>query len=63
MQKKKPSRALHLIMLAAFWLAAVINLWKVLEKGPAPAILVPAVCFTIGGVILLLRLVRAGDAV
>jgi hypothetical protein len=42
------------IALVAFWVAAVISWWRVLDQGVTHANLIPAVCFTAAGIIWLL---------
>ncbi len=58
MMRNVAGRALGIITVAAFWLAAAIYIWKLVAEGPAVLTVIAAVCFVVGGAIRLLVLLR-----
>lgn len=50
-------RKLRIVATIAFWIAAVIGWWTVIEEGPTVMSMLPAVCVTLAGVIWLVMVV------
>jgi hypothetical protein len=54
MPEERVNKGLNIAASAAFLLAAVMTWWRVIQEGPTVRGLLPAVCFTFGGVIWML---------
>jgi hypothetical protein len=50
-------KKLRIIATVAFWVAAIVGWWTVLEDGPTVMNMLPAVCVTLAGVIWLVMVI------
>jgi hypothetical protein len=50
-------KKLRIVATVAFWIAAVIGWWKVVEDGPTVMSMLPAICVTLAGVIWLVMVI------
>jgi hypothetical protein len=50
-------KKLRIIATIAFWIAAIVGWWTVVEDGPTVMNMLPAVCVSLAGVIWLAMLV------
>ena len=41
-----------IIAAIAFWIAAVVSIWRLAVEGSSPAILIPAICLPIGAILM-----------
>jgi hypothetical protein len=58
MQSKITSRPVALVISLIFILASLVMVWKIIENGPTTERMIPAIGFTIAGVIWLVILFR-----
>jgi hypothetical protein len=54
-------KKLRIIATIAFWVAAVVGWWTVIEDGPSVMNTLPAACVTLAGVIWLVMVVSPKD--
>jgi hypothetical protein len=50
MKQRLPSMGLAIVILLIFIIASVINVWLLVERGPAPLRVIPAVGFIVAAV-------------
>lgn len=50
-------KKLRIVATVAFWVAAVVGWWTVVEDGPTVMNMLPAVCVTLAGIIWLVMVV------
>lgn len=51
-----------IVVVIAFWVAAGIYLWKMLQEGAGPVGVIAVVCFAAGGILRLIVLLRHRSA-
>ena len=62
MRRKRTSLWVDLLLVAMFWLAAIVNFWRMSVEGSTPARMTAAICFAVAGLIwLIIVLVRSGS--